>query len=195
MTTRINFNMEFEDIYNLVEETSSGEAAFNKEECKALYDALQSLEKGEHVVEIGVQFGRSATVLGQVSKDRNLKLTLVDNWGEDVSPEAKANIESQIEKYKWDVEKMWIDSEKASKLFKGEIGLIHIDGDHTFEGVYADCTNWLPKVRVGGYACFDDYGHDSLPGVFKAVTQYMSKYGGWEFIGRFGNKIGVFRKI
>lgn len=187
--------MDFEAIYNIVVETNGSEAAFSRGECEALAKFMHELPPGASIVEIGVQFGRSTTVLGCIAKEKGFNVTLVDNWLEDVSTPARKNIEAQIEKYKWPVAKLWMDSNFASKLYEGKIDLIHIDGDHNYEGVLSDCEHWLSKVNRGGYVLFDDYGHDSLPGVWKACKEYFAEHKNWEFIGRFADKLGVYKKI
>lgn len=183
----------FDEIYKIVEETSH-EVAFNRGECEALYDSLHKLSDKSNIVEIGVQFGRSATVILEVAKEKNFNVSLVDNWLEDMSREAREHLLSQAEKYGWKFKDYWMSSNMASKLYQGKIDLIHIDGDHNYEGVLSDMTHWLPKVKSGGFALFDDYGHDSLPGVFQAVTEYFTEHGNWIYLGRFGNKLGIFQK-
>ena len=185
----------FEEVYRIVQETSSGEEAFNKEECRALYEILQNLPPHAFIVEIGVQFGRSMAVLGEVAKDLNFQVKGVDNWQEGVSPEARENVSNLIIKHKWPVDILNMDSVEAARITSQDVDFLHIDGGHEDFEVMADMEAWLPKLKQGGYVCFDDYGHDSLPGVFKAVTEYMSEHGGYWYLGRFGGKLGVFKKI
>jgi hypothetical protein len=90
---------------------------------------------------------------------------------------------------------MWMDSNMASKIYEGKIDLIHIDGDHEYEAVLSDCNHWLSKVKKGGFACFDDYGHDSLPGIWKACQEYFEEHKNWKFLGRYGDKLGIYQKI
>jgi predicted O-methyltransferase YrrM len=85
-----------DEIYQIVEE-SSHETAYNKGECEALYNALLQLPDGARVVEIGVQFGRSATVIAEVGKEKNLEFTAIDNWLEEYSTRAKPHFEEQIQ--------------------------------------------------------------------------------------------------
>ncbi len=184
----------FKEIYQIVEE-SSHEAAFNEAECEAMYNVLNRLQIGADVVEIGLQFGRSTTVIAEVAKYKGFNFTAIDFWVEGESPEAKAHLLSQKEKHGWNFNLVDADSGPLGKAWKEPIYFIHIDGNHTYEGVKADCEGWLDKVTVGGYALFDDYGHDSLPGVYKAVTEYMDVRPGWEFQGRYGNKLGIFRQL
>lgn len=185
--------MTFEEIYQIVEE-SSHETAFNLGECEELYNLCMRLPKGGHALEIGVQFGRSLTVIGMVAKERGYDVTGVDNWCEDESPQVQAHISGQIRKYDMPVVLLSMTSEEASELIHHELDLIHIDGDHTYEGVKTDIELWKDKVKSGGYLLFDDYGHNSLPDVFQAVNEFIHKEE-FEYMGRYGQKLGVFKKL
>ena len=185
----------FEEIYNIVEE-SSHETAFNKEECQTLFDLLTNLSDEAVVVEIGVEYGRSTTVIAEVTKWKKFKFTAIDNWCQDNGPEAEQHVRGQMQKHGWEINLVSANSLEFAKKFTDKIDLLHIDGDHTYEGVRDDILAWVPKVKVGGYICFDDYGHDSLPGVYSACMEYLDKYRQtFKFLGRFGNKLGVYQKI
>ena len=41
--------------------------------------------------------------------------------------------------------------------YTGQIALLHIDGNHSYEQVAADTSAWTPHVRPGGWIIFDDY--------------------------------------
>lgn len=187
----------FEEIYQIVEE-SSHETAFNKQEAFALYSLLYNLPDHAKIVEIGVEYGRSTSVIAEVSKEKKFEFLAVDNYCEDKGEEAKNHVLNQMKKHNWNFDLYLADSLQAlkeNKVEDGEIDLIHIDGDHTFDGVYRDTEAWLPKIRKGGFACFDDYSHPTLPEVKKAVDKYMRRYGKqWQKIGIFGNKLGVFKR-
>lgn len=52
---------------------------------------------------------------------------------------------------------MRMTSHQALPFFKDEsIDILHIDGNHADTSSYFDATNWLPKVKKGGYIWFDD---------------------------------------
>jgi len=189
--------MTFDEVYQLVER-SSHETAFNRGECEKLWEIAKSLPEDALAVEVGLQFGRSATVIGQAAKENGFRFIGIDNWSEEYSVPAKENIQNVLlGELGLPLEVIVMDSKDAWQELPiaRQIDLLHIDGDHSYEGVLSDCLVYLPLVKVGGYACFDDYGHDSLPGVFQAVTEYMSNHGGFEYVGRYGNKLGVFKKI
>lgn len=185
----------FEEVYRLASRSGS-ESAFNKQECRALYDLIVNNVKSDGlVVEIGIQFGRSTTVIGLLAKEIGFKFVAIDNWHEDVSKEAKNHVENfLIKELGLPIDLVNDDSQEVAKDFVGNIDLIHIDGDHNFEGVLVDCKEWLPKVKLGGFACFDDYGHESLMGVYFGVWVYMSGHNEWQFIKRYGNKLGIFQR-
>lgn len=49
-----------------------------------------------------------------------------------------------------------------------QIDFCYIDGDHTYEGVYADIRAWLPKLRIGGIIA----GHDYKDGPKSGITGF-----------------------
>ncbi len=185
--------MNFEELYLKVEE-SSHETAFNKEECEALYDLLYTLPERSTVLEIGIEFGRSTTVFAEICKERGFDFHACDAWVGEYSPQAYRHVLEQIRKYDWKLTLYSMLSQELRQAFNMELDLLHIDGDHTFAGVMTDMQLFMPLVKSGGYVAFDDYGHDSLPEVYTAVSAYMDN-GGYEFVGRYGNKLGVFKKL
>ena len=54
--------------------------------------------------------------------------------------------------------------------------IVYIDASHEYEYVLKDIKNWLPKVKIGGIICGDDY-IGGWPGVIQGVNEV------------FGNKI------
>ena len=51
-----------------------------------------------------------------------------------------------------------------------DLDLVFIDAAHTYEAVAEDIRAWLPKVRLGGVLCGDDYPHR---GVRRAVGEAL----------------------
>lgn len=187
--------IDFETLYNERVEKCSHETAFNKEEAKALYDLAIDLPEASRIVEIGVEFGRSTAVLGQVATEREFDFLAIDPFIGEYGEKAKTHVfDKHLGEWGMNFRLSIQKSGDVAFIYPYRINLIHIDGDHDYPAVLEDCEKWLPKVVVGGYACFDDYGHDSLPGVYLATQDYFATRPFWKFIGRYGNKLGVFRK-
>lgn len=51
--------------------------------------------------------------------------------------------------------------------------MVFIDGSHDYEDVYADVSQWWPKLRAGGLLCGHDYYR---PDVTQAVKELVSEY-------------------
>ena len=70
------------------------------------------------------------------------------------------------------------DSAKV-QISKEVVGLVFVDGDHSYEGVKRDITAWYPRLRPGGFLCFHDAIHSRIndTGYFEvnqAVTEAVS---------------------
>jgi SAM-dependent methyltransferase len=61
--------------------------------------------------------------------------------------------------------------------YQGEIGLLHIDGNHEYEHVRADCERWTPWVKPGGWIIFDDYVWDWGDGPARVADAYLAREG------------------
>ncbi|MHA2047634.1 MAG: class I SAM-dependent methyltransferase, partial [Candidatus Thorarchaeota archaeon] len=47
------------------------------------------------------------------------------------------------------------------------VGLVFLDGDHTFEGIEKDWHHFYPMLEVGGIMVCHDYGAPAFPGIKK----------------------------
>jgi len=56
------------------------------------------------------------------------------------------------------------ETERKFKNLLGDlqIDLIHIDGDHTTEGINNDYARYFPYLKAGGILVFDDYHHTDI---------------------------------
>ncbi len=50
---------------------------------------------------------------------------------------------------------------------------VYIDGEHSYNAVKRDLSNYFPKVKVGGYLIGDDYG---WTGIAPAVQEFLSEH-------------------
>jgi len=153
------------------------------------YKELFSFFKEEptNIVEIGVWKGKSAAYLGVELFNHgwtNVKLDLIDHFEgstehqnklkeENINlyDQAKDNLSPLNGKINFEIIKL--SSEDASKNYdEYSIDLVFIDGAHEYESVKKDINLWLPKVKVGGVICGDDYCKD-WKSVVKSVNDYF----------------------
>lgn len=62
-------------------------------------------------------------------------------------------------------------SHVAAADFERPVGLLFIDGDHSYEGVRRDLSSWLPRVVNGGTVAFHDTNVAIYPGVKRLVEE------------------------
>ena len=162
---------------------------FYPEEIHSMYHMVVGLPDHATIVEVGVCYGRSASIYLQIGEHKPLNIYLVDSYDREDSKLAKASCLQLIRMIGPDLHRgsslhtNWVPSVQAAEGFpvKGypdKIDLLHIDADHSYEAVKADCEAWLPKMKSGGLACFHDYGV-SRTGVQQAVEEYCDPRG-WE---------------
>jgi predicted O-methyltransferase YrrM len=135
-------------------------------------DIVQQAEEGSLFVEIGAFQGRSTAYMCVEIANSGKKITF-----ECIDPmSATPNYEEsqRLNPHEWEgygVEKFTermapvkdyyklhqIGSVEAVALYEdASIDFIMIDGDHSYEGVYNDVKNFLPKMRSGGLMVGDD---------------------------------------
>lgn len=63
------------------------------------------------------------------------------------------------------------------------IGLLYIDGSHTYSDVRADVEAWTPHLALGAIVVFDDYQTPRNPGVTRLVDELQQQDGwdAWDF--------------
>lgn len=181
----------FEEVMQVTSGVSS-HAAFEDAECCAYYDLLCSLPDHATVLEIGLQFGRSSSIIAQLQKYKHFNYIGIDPWLD--PPEARNEWVALMMRLKATVS---IHECKTSEVYKlPQLDLALIDGDHNYDGVFTDCKTVLPLVKPGGYALFHDYGPESLPNVYPTVQAEMVKEqmtAEWEELPTVGT-LGIWRR-
>lgn len=144
----------------------------------------QAMACRDTMVEIGVDQGRSASILLAVSRETGVSVILIDNWRSVLIDNYDKVRRMCGQDFRGvDVKILHMDSEdggtELDRLKITDLGLVHIDADHYEAAPATDCEVWLPKLVKGGVACFHDYG-----ATFPAVTEAVDKYTeGWESLG------------
>ena len=163
------------------EETDKIPGSFTKENGYHLFEQALGVPIYGSVIEIGVDQGRSASLLLTAAKIKGFYVSLVDSWESvliDNYERVKA-LRSRFPKVRCSI--FHAKSADIVNQLPGPYDLIHIDANHTAESADEDCRLWLGKVKHKGIACFHDYDMD---GVRKAVDKYTAN---WEKIGDFDN--------
>lgn len=149
-------------------------------ELEALYDLADGLNDRARVVEIGVLYGRSASILMQVSSRKHFDLRFVDSWvlqGNDaILSFARLTVQLGVPYTLYAMRSSDVRWHPNST-----IDLLHVDGDHSPRGIKSDCI-WLSLVRSGGFAVFHDYLNTDFPQVKTTVDAACSK-SGFELVG------------
>lgn len=137
----------FEDLIWLFSsnEYNRGIIRMNIAEAACLYKYCK-LKSNSNLVEIGRKHGGSTVLMASTLSD-NGRLYSIDIK---MSTNAIENTKSLSHK----IEMITQDSSKLE--WSLPIGLILIDGDHSFEGVKKDIDKFLPFVEKGGYVAFHD---------------------------------------
>jgi len=69
--------------------------------------------------------------------------------------------------------RIWGDSKVVGLKWPFPLDWLHVDGDHSDEGISGDIKTWLRHVRPGGIVSFHDYGKDVWPAVKDVVDRTM----------------------
>lgn len=170
--------------------------------------------KNSIFVEIGIYGGATLLSLYDTCKENDNKVFGIDPHDkiniyngaskEETSEEAKTNaikifshnrknLQKIIKKYKIDDIITYINetSSDAIKYFEdNSIDLLHIDGDHSYEGVYSDLLLYYPKVKNNGIIICDDFNWVSVK---NGITDFCNNFN-VKNINDYGKK-AVIKKI
>jgi predicted O-methyltransferase YrrM len=159
---------------------------------------LASLVKSDlAIVEIGSFRGKSACFLGAGSRHGNgAKIYAIDPWDIN-SPYSGATKEywniSNKEEFDRHVEQAKLGnivtgiknfSVEEAKKWNKPIGLLHIDGNHSDEGVKSDYNAWFKHVVKGGTIAFHDYNLSPVKKFVEEVVKPSGLLAGWNLYGR-----------
>jgi len=191
----------FDEVMKLTRNISS-ETAFSDAEAKLYYDCLVERAHARKVVgarpefvEIGLQFGRSSSIALQVADDYGCVFTGVDPFIQ--PPEAFAQWVTMAQQFKCTKILYHCLSEEIGNVFCADMGVdvILIDGCHDEEVVAEDLKVASVLLRSGGYILCHDFGRESLPGVFKAVGDFLAVNNKSFRLHSHVDTLGVIRRI
>jgi len=153
---------------------------------------IEPIGKPKLIVEIGVDWGYSFFTFATLFPDA--RIIGVDNFSYHDAAQAKVHVEYLVKRdvrfSKCDLISMEsaVAVEEYLDRYDQPIDVLHIDGDHSYEGVKRDFDIWSVHVRSGGVVLFhdiesfpDDVGrfyHQDLQGEKEAVKAH-SGFGAW----------------
>ncbi len=150
----------------------------------------------EVIVEIGVYGGKSLLPMAYVLYAlENGKAYGIDPWEETaslegVTEESNQNfwshvdyelfyhrLLSQIESFNLQDHLTLIRATSLEAPPIENIGLLHIDGNHTSDASYTDVNKWVPLVKKGGWIILDDIGwHESGKDTSKRTVDWLDEH-------------------
>jgi hypothetical protein len=156
----------------------------------------------EVIVELGVFYGDSYFGFCQTVAETNLPCTCygVDTWrGDTPASFYESSVYDAVSRhndryYRSFSYLMRTSFDDAIKQFSDQsIGLLHMDGSHSYEAAEHDFENWLPKVRPGGVVLLHDIAVRSGDyGIWRLWEELQKKFPTFEF--RNNDGLGVLWK-
>jgi hypothetical protein len=155
----------------------------NQKEITYLFDTYPI----QTALEIGSWIGGGSTAhMASLLKERHGKLYSVDTWlGNSTQQPGRVHYQPILKHVfhqflsnmvHWGFTDVVIPirmrSLEAAQALNVTPDLIYIDGEHTFDAVYADMTAWYPFVEGRGILCGDDWTWES---VRKAVERFAEE--------------------
>ncbi len=153
-----------------------------------LFDAVRALAPGSTVVEIGSHQGRSTLVLAAALPDGG-RLVAVDPFPADWrygGPDTRARLEENLSTagVRDRVEVLPTTSRAARTSYRGQAGLVYVDGKHDHWTVRDDL-RWADRVPEGGVVLVHD-AFSSL-GVTTALLRTLPFSRRLAYVGRTGS--------
>lgn len=153
----------------------------------ALADFATQVPADQAIVELGVFQGRTALLMawGARQGDR-AHVWAIDAWNlagnlygppfTDPGTRNWARYNVRATGYSNDVTLVQGFSLAEAEKWSGpSVGLLFIDGDHSYDGARGDFLSWSHHLAPGAVVAFDDYGHPDWPGVAEAVDALVSE--------------------
>lgn len=170
----------FEEVWKFTDKIPG---SFTQRSAEKYFEYAMQVPPRGAVAEIGVDQGRSASLLMRAAQLRGFQVILVDSW-ESVLIDNMEKVKALLPVFpgitSFIVNMKSVDAAAALTV---PLDMLHIDAHHFDDipngGPSADCEAWLPHLKPGGIACFHDY-NSCFPDVNIAVDKYCA---GWKDLG------------
>lgn len=156
------------DVERFFSENKIPRGDFSEYDIQAVWKDIERLEPGQIVVEVGVRFGKSLGSMILIAKNG------VRFYGIDCDDLPGRVDFWQRSKIDGCAKFIHAPSAVVGEIWGPKIHFLHIDGDHTYEGVSLDIDTWTPHMAKGGVIFFHDCDSTS-PGVVQAVKELKDR--------------------
>lgn len=141
----------------------ANKGAFSTFDAEVLVPEVMKLEPGETYLEVGVDKGKSLSIVRMVAKEGVLV------YGVDLRLDPKVPKTTFLRGDSVGIAQLWGDENGQ------EISVLFIDGDHSYEGCKRDIDAWYPHMKKDGVMLFHDCD-ESSPGVQQAVAEFVNNH-------------------
>lgn len=139
-----------------------------------------------HIVEIGAEYGMSASVFAQAAHE-SVKITSIDLFPGDMLKKHVQNLRA-VGVHR--TRQITGDSKEVVQRWTERVDVLFIDGDHSYKGALADLQLWTPFVVSGGYVAVHDAkcetnttAHHTHEEVRQAVDVWLANTGDpWHYV-------------
>lgn len=166
-----------------------------------LFEYASQVPDGGVIVEIGAEYGMSASLFCKAAKSSVL-IYSIDLFPGDMLEKHRSNLkEAGLADRSKQLKGSSQQSLSVQKMGDTPIDLLFIDGDHSYSGVVKDIELWTPLVRPGGVVAFHDCAcatnrnpHLMHFEVTKAVSEWFTANGkDWQ-LEQMADSLMVFRR-
>lgn len=155
---------------------------------------LKSLNESSIFIEVGVFGGGSLLEFHKIINNNKCKMYGVDKWDNqkmmngieehlwnknhwqeyiNIQRSCYETLCKIIETYNYNIKLIKLEEKGIETVYdnfeENSIDFIHIDGDHSYKSVTADCKTYLKKMKKGGVMLFDDWNWSETK---KAITDF-----------------------
>lgn len=161
------------------------EGWFDEPQRNLYEEMVKRAQDGSHFLEIGAWKGKSTTCMAVeiLNSNKKIKFDVIDTFKGSsehqnlpciVNNTLYSEYLQNIEPVKDFVNTIVGNSIKIAEFYADEsLDFIFIDGDHSYEGLRADISTWLTKLKPGGFLCGDDIYQKEFDGVALAVEELL----------------------
>jgi MMP 1-O-methyltransferase len=151
-----------------------------------LYELAAGVAEEFAIVEIGSFRGKSTCYLAAGAREGNgAHVWAIDAWDLPGNQPGRHRYDTAHAEFDRQVRAMDLGehitpiqgfSSDVAKAWKGDIGLLFIDGSHEYPDVRADWIAWSRYLATGALVVFDDYATTRNPGVTRLVDELAESF-------------------